>query len=202
MNTATVGKARGYSMTNRADAAQRTAEAILDATVELYWMTPIEEITMSMVADRAGVSSQTIVRKYGNRDALFTAAAAHAHEKIFERRDEIEVGNVSQIIARLIEHYEAVGDGVMKMLSEEHSLPAIGEVVAFGRQSHREWCERAFAPQLARRRGNQRKVLLAQLIALCDVYTWKLLRRDSGLSAKQTQAAVIELIAALERSDR
>ena len=193
---------RPYSMTNRADAAQRTAQSILDATIELYWQLPIDEITMSMIASRAGVSTQTVVRKYGNRDAVFTAAAARAHEQIFTSRDQIEPGNVQQVVARLIEHYEAVGDGVIKLLSEEHALPAIAEVVAIGRQSHRDWCERAFAPQLTAHRGARRKLLTAQLVALCDVYTWKLLRRDSGLSAKQSQAAIAEMIVALGGSKR
>jgi hypothetical protein len=43
---------------------------------------------------------------------------------------------------------------------------------------HAAWCERTFRPPNARR--------LAQLIAVTDVYTWKLLRRDRGLSRKQT----------------
>lgn len=201
MNSAPLAP-RPYSMTTRADAAQRNAQAILDATIELYWQLPIEEITMSMIASRAGVSTQTVVRKYGNRDAVFTAAAARAHEQIFTRRDQIEPGNVQQVVARLIEHYEEVGDGVMKLLSEEHVLPAIAEVVAIGRRSHRDWCERAFAPQLSAHKGARRNLFAAQLVALCDVYTWKLLRRDSGLSAKQTQAAIIEMVVALEGSKR
>jgi hypothetical protein len=35
---------------------------------------------------------------------------------------------------------------------------------------------------------------LAQLVAVCDVYTWKLLRRDAALSRRQTELAVIELL--------
>ena len=38
----------------------------------------------------------------------------------------------------------------------------------------------------------------AQLIAICDLYFWKLLRRDLGLSPEQTELAVIEAIRALE----
>ena len=35
---------------------------------------------------------------------------------------------------------------------------------------------------------------LAQLVAVCDVYTWKLLRRDAGLSRDQTELAIVELL--------
>jgi hypothetical protein len=35
---------------------------------------------------------------------------------------------------------------------------------------------------------------LAQLIAVTDVYTWKILRRDTGLTRPQTERALAELI--------
>jgi hypothetical protein len=35
-------------------------------------------------------------------------------------------------------------------------------------------------------------------IALCDVYFWKLLRRDLGLSREQTELAIRETILALK----
>jgi hypothetical protein len=38
------------------------------------------------------------------------------------------------------------------------------------------------------------RMALAQLVAICDVYTWKLLRRDAGLSRKQTELALVELL--------
>jgi hypothetical protein len=40
--------------------------------------------------------------------------------------------------------------------------------------------------------------LLAELIAVCDVYFWKLLRRDLGLSREQTALAIRETILALK----
>jgi hypothetical protein len=36
--------------------------------------------------------------------------------------------------------------------------------------------------------------LRAQLVAVCDVYTWRLLRRQSGLSRRQTELALTELL--------
>src|SRR5215469_11979235 len=35
---------------------------------------------------------------------------------------------------------------------------------------------------------------MAQIVAVCDVYTWKLLRRDAGLSRPQTELALAELL--------
>jgi hypothetical protein len=31
-------------------------------------------------------------------------------------------------------------------------------------------------------------------VTVCDVYVWKLLRRDAGLSRRQTELALVELL--------
>jgi hypothetical protein len=43
---------------------------------------------------------------------------------------------------------------------------------------------------------------LAELVAICDVYVWKLLRRDAGLSRDQTELALIELLAPLTKEEQ
>ncbi len=55
-----------------------------------------------------------------------------------------------------------------------------------------------FFPLLARRTGKARRRLSAELIAICDVYFWKLLRRDLGLSREQPEVAIREAILALK----
>jgi AcrR family transcriptional regulator len=42
--------------------------------------------------------------------------------------------------------------------------------------------------------AEERRRRLAQLVAVCDVYTWKLLRRDRGLSRRETERALVELL--------
>jgi hypothetical protein len=59
---------------------------------------------------------------------------------------------------------------------------------------HAEWCERFFGPALASKRGAARRRLLAQLVAICDVFTWMLLRRQRGLSRSETQRALTEML--------
>ena len=41
---------------------------------------------------------------------------------------------------------------------------------------------------------------MAQLVAVCDVYMWKLLRRDMKLNVSQAETALIELIEGLGES--
>jgi hypothetical protein len=62
---------------------------------------------------------------------------------------------------------------------------------------HRDWCARVFAPALERRTGVERTRLQAQLVAVCDVHTWALLRLQSGLSRRQTELALVELVTPL-----
>jgi hypothetical protein len=94
----------------------------------------------------------------------------------------------------LVDHYEEVGDGVLRLLSQEERLPGVRAVADRGRRYHRDWCERVFAPALDGRTGADRARRLAQLVAVCDVSTWKLLRRDAGLSRGQTELALAELL--------
>ena len=80
----------------------------------------------------------------------------------------------------LVDHYEEMGDGVLLMLAAEPQFPGLTPIIDRGRDVHRQWCSRVFAPSLQARRGVDRTRLLAQLVAVCDVRTWQLLRRDAG----------------------
>jgi AcrR family transcriptional regulator len=185
---------RPYRMRARASSTALTGERILDAAVAVFWERPVKNIPLDEVARRAGVSVQTVIRHFGDKDGLFTAAMEREYGRIRRQRDQAAVADLKGAVRVLVDHYEEVGDGVLRMLAEEHSVPGLREVANVGRGYHREWCERVFAAALAGRRGAERDRRLAQLIAVTDVMTWKLLRRDRGLSRKQTELAVRELL--------
>jgi hypothetical protein len=42
--------------------------------------------------------------------------------------------------------------------------------------------------------GVERKRRLAQFVAVCDVYTWKLLRLDAGLGKDQVALSLLEML--------
>ena len=67
---------------------------------------------------------------------------------------------------------------------------------------HREWCARVFAEALVGLKSTDRKRRLAQVVAICDVYMWKLLHRDAGLSRDQTELALIELLTPLTKEEQ
>jgi hypothetical protein len=53
--------------------------------------------------------------------------------------------------------------------------------------------ERTFSPWL-RDRGKRSQQRLAQLVAVTDVYVWKLFRRDQGLSREAAERALRDLV--------
>jgi AcrR family transcriptional regulator len=189
-----VAARRPYRMVARAESAAATAERILDAAVEVFWERPGEQVSLDEVARRGGVAVQTVIRRFGGRDGLFAAAAEREAEKVRRERDEAPVGDARGAVRVLVDHYEAMGDRVLRLLAEEERSPGLREVADRGRVLHREWCARVFVPALEGRAGVERRRRVAQLVAICDVYTWKLLRRDAGLSRRQTELALVELL--------
>ncbi|HEX2086474.1 MAG TPA: helix-turn-helix domain-containing protein [Solirubrobacteraceae bacterium] len=193
---------RPYRMTARADAAAATAARILDAASEVFWERPTERISLEAVARRAGVTKQTVLRRFGSKSDLLAAALEREAERVRRERADASPGDVPGAVRVLVAHYERTGDAVLRLLAEEARDPALAALAARGRGYHLEWCERTFAPGLAGLAGAARDRRLAQLVAVTDVYTWKLLRRDRGLSRRQTELALRELLEPLAGGHR
>jgi AcrR family transcriptional regulator len=181
-------------MTARAEAAAATAERILDAAIEVFWERPTDRISLEDVAHRAGTTVQTVIRRFGGKDGLFAAAASREEQNVRSHRDQVVAGDTVEAVRVLVEHYEQLGDRVLKLLAEEDRVSGLRDTAERGRVYHREWCARVFEPSLARVPGAERRRRLAQFVAICDVFTWKLLRRDAGLSRRQTELAVLEML--------
>ena len=96
-------------------------------------------------------------------------------------------------VEALVEDYEITGDSVVRLLALEEKVPSLSRCSRRGREGHRRWLEKMFgAPEL-----------VPELIVATDVYTWKLLRRDQGLSREETAAAMLRIVQALlERRTR
>lgn len=179
-------------MSARADSAAETGDRILDSAVQLFWEGA--PLSLETVADCADVSVRTVIRRFGSKDGLMRAAIARESERTRSQRDEAPVGDVTGAVAVLVEHYENMGDRVLTLLAQEDRVEGLDVIVESGRALHRDWCARVFSPTLHRLHGAERRRRRAQLVAICDVYTWKLLRRDAGLSRSQTETALVEML--------
>lgn len=188
-------------MTARAASALATADRILDAAVEVFWERPSDQVSLDEVAARASVSVQTVIRRFGGKEGLFAAAAMRETAAVRDQRAQAPVGDVAEAVRVLLDHYEVFGDRVLKIVAEQDRVPALRQIVDGGRIVHRQWCGRVFAAELGDRVGVARERLLAQLIAVCDVYMWKLLRRDAKLSRVQAELALVELLTPLLAGD-
>jgi AcrR family transcriptional regulator len=186
---------RAYTMTARARSMEQTRGRILDATVDLHSERLATEIGLEQIAERAGVSVQTVLRHFGSRDRLVEAALAHAMASVEDER-RTPVGDPDAAVHVIVDHYETRGDGVLLMLAQEQSHELMRTVTESGRRMHRAWVEEVFAPYVGRG-GADAATLTDLLVVATDVYTWKLLRRDRGLSRQQTESRMRALVGAV-----
>ncbi|GAA0869965.1 hypothetical protein GCM10009116_18010 [Brevundimonas basaltis] len=170
---------RPYQQGARAAAAEATGERILTAflaRIEAQWF---EDITLEAVARDAGVSVQTVIRRFGGKDGLLERAMGLL-DRAVQRRRSTEPGGISRAIAVLTEDYEASGDLVCRLLDQEQRHPALKVATDAGRVHHRAWLAAVFADWLADADPAVNTARLDALVVATDLYVWKLLRRDMG----------------------
>lgn len=187
---------RSYSMTNRGLAAEATRNRILQATLELATEKLTVEIVLVDVAARAGVTVQTLLRHFGSRERLFDAVVAVGASEIVAERDT-PVGEIGEAVRVIVGHYESRGDWSIALLGQEASDERIKRVAELGKHLHKDWVLAVFAPQLAGIRASARPALVDLLVVATDVYTWKLLRRDRGLTRAMVEERMHYLVDAI-----
>jgi AcrR family transcriptional regulator len=178
---------RAYSMELRAAAAEATRERILEAAADAFLEHWYDDVTIASVAKRAGVSGQTVINHFGGKEPLAAAAYDRVSEGMVSKRYAPAPGDLRALVGALADDYETTGDAVVRLLALEEKVPSLQPLLAHGRESHREWVETMFgAPGLT-----------PELLVATDVYTWKLLRRDQGLSRDETVASILKIVEAL-----
>ena len=173
------GATRPYRMTARAASAAQTATAILDASWELFADSVIADITLADIAARSGVTTQTVLRRFGDKEAVFAAMFDKLGTEVLARREQAQPNVIDDIVTKLVDSYEVTGQIELKMLAEEATTPAVHGILDVGRKYHREWCMTVFSDALAGLPKSHRDRRLAQLVAICDLRTWEILRMSS-----------------------
>ncbi len=180
-------------MKARAESAEQTRIRIMEAAIELANEKPLLSLALPEIAERAGVSVQTILRQFGSRDGLLDATAEFARAQVLTER-RIVPGDVSSGIRTLVDHYENRGDGVLLLLGQEAWEPRAAAITATGKRLHAEWVAELFSPRLATASAADRAARLDLLVVATDVYTWKILRRDRRLSRPETEKRMLRLV--------
>lgn len=181
---------RPYRMRARAQAAEATARAITAAARVLFTERAYDQVSLPAIADRAAVTVQTVLRRFGSKEELFAAAARERSDQIRADREAAPPGDIRHLVA----HYERWGDEQAHLLAQEARVPAIRAITDAGRRYHRDWIARAYAPALTTLPPATRRRKLAQLTAVTDLATWRLLRHELSLGQDQTAAAISELV--------
>jgi AcrR family transcriptional regulator len=174
-------------MDARRAAAEATRERILDVARQAFLDGWYDEVTIGGIAKDAGVSGQTVLNHFGDKESLLMTAAQRFNAEVRSVRWAADPGDVDGVVDALLNDYEVTGDGVIRLLATEERVPAIRPLLKQGRAGHRQWVEEMFG----------RPDLVLELIVATDAYTWKLLRRDQGLTKEQTADSICKTVKAL-----
>jgi len=183
-------------MQSRAAHVEETRIRILEAAYQLLLEQHYDEVSLERVAERAGLTKQTVLRQFGSKDQL-AYAVVDWQRPTEEAARLVQPGDVRGAVNTLVERYERMGDANVRVLQLENRVPAIRYLLQQGRESHSAWVARVFAPFLPRRRGRAHRRRAMAFYAATEVMLWKLLRRDFGLSRKETGAVLLALVSGL-----
>ena len=192
MKTAT----RSYHQGARAESAEATGRRIIEAFLARLMDQWFDEITLDRVAEDAGVTVQTVVRRFGGKEGLLASAVTIFAERVRAQR-AAPPGDFDRLVENLLADYEKTGDAVMRLLALEQRHPTLEPVLELGRGEHRQWVSSGFAALLRGLEPPVRQRALDALVIVTDVYTWKLLRRDLGRSVREASATLKNLIQAI-----
>jgi AcrR family transcriptional regulator len=187
---------RAYSQTTRAQSAEATGKRIVEAFLARLMKQWYDEITLDRIAEDAGVTVQTVVRRFGGKEGLLASTVKVLGTQIDARR-AAPGPDIHRHIDHLVEDYEQIGETVLRLLASEPRHPALSEFLDFGRRSHREWVTTAFADSLGGLKAQQRERAVNALVVVTDVYSWKILRRDRQLSPAETKSTMGRMLVAI-----
>jgi AcrR family transcriptional regulator len=184
-------------MSIRSQRSAATADRIRDAAWARFSTRSFDEVTLAEVAEAAGVSVPTVRSHFGPKEDLFLAGYVAWGMSAVRNRETARQTDPITAIRQLLKDYERQGEVGLHLLAEEDRFPAVKEMTDGGRAYHRWWLGEVFERQLSQLTSATRGRRLAQLFLTTDLLSWKLLRRDLGLSARRTEAAILENVEAL-----
>ena len=109
-----------------------------------------------------------------------------------DQRSAAPIGDVAASVKVLFIHYETYGDRLVQARARESVTPELSPGLRRAQADHRRWVVRTYRPQLA-----ERPEALNRLLAVTDVYTWKVLRRDLELDRKEAEATLTAMVRAV-----
>ena len=191
----TGSRPRAYDMTKRSDAEGGTRRRVAEAALSLFKERDYDDVSLNEIARAAGVSHQTVLNHCESKAGVLLAASALFSEEIRNLEVDAVVGDVTSVVHTTCIRYEVLGDANARWAAMSTRAPEVAEGLARGRSGFQSWLEEMLGDLMPGDDdpAERRRVLLG-LHAALDVFTWKLLRRDLGLSQEQTEAQLTDLV--------
>jgi AcrR family transcriptional regulator len=193
-------KKRSYEMRARKQTTAATRDAIVQAAIDSVVAARSLGITLGSVADRAGVTVKTVLRHFGSREELIEAVYLQILQDVLAERT-VTSSDPERALTVLIGHYERRGDMVLGLLAEEQDDPRARLMCDGGRTLHRKWVAEVFDAGLPVEPSERARIIDALVVAT-DVYCWKLLRRDRGLTVEDVRDRMLLLSEAVLSASR
>jgi AcrR family transcriptional regulator len=185
---------RAYQQGARALAAEATGERIVDAFTAQLESRRFEDITLDEIAADAGVTRQTVIRRFGDKMGLMRAVSEHIGKSVRATRSSVVSDHPQHAVAMLVLDYEKTGDLLISVLAEEDRSPELSEILNIGRAGHASWVAETFSPHLAHLTPDARSLRLTQLQIVTDVWVWRILRRDQKRRVQDVELIINDLV--------
>ena len=189
---------RNYDMTNRAAAAARTRQRIIDAARELHGEQGIAATSWDDIAARAGVGVGTVYRHFPSLDELIPACGEITMQVValpdpatmpalFEHATE-PAERIERLVREAFAIYERGAPELNAIRREADVHPRIGQDRDQLDASLSALVDTALGPLDAPQQDR------AVARALVDLNTWEALR-DQGLAPAESVAAISDMLA-------
>lgn len=187
--SSSVDARRPYEMKARALSMADTRSRIVGAAIERFFEEHYDVVTLDQIAAIAGVSRQTVLNHFSDKESLFLEAASH----VGDERERARADDPDGALTILLEGYEFAGDTMIRLLSVRGRIPALEQWLDAARRRHQDWLVGIWGDRLPTAAPERQERLLA-LHAATDIYVWRLLRRDMGLELPAIHSIMRRLI--------
>jgi AcrR family transcriptional regulator len=178
-----------------------TRERITRGAAALLFDRALEDVTLAAIAESAGVSHQTVLNHFGSKEGVVLGVVEVLKQETERARYDAVPGDVTGAVRALVGEYERIGDANFRWAASSDRLGDLASLLDEARASHQAWLVAMFGKGLPASRAARTRAVEA-LHAATDVYTWKLLRRDMGLSRVETEKRIADLVVGVLRGVR
>ena len=187
--------ARSYDSPLRAEQRERTRDRIVEAATELLADEAVDELTIPVIARRAGVSVRTVYFHFPTKDDLNEAVAQGVDVMIGAIRYPDTADELPAFSANLFREYEQ-NEALTRAVLRTKAGRALR---AKGRMRRLRDLEKVLEPELAGLDASTRRQRLAAIYIFQSGSTWQYLKDYFGLDREEAGQVAAWAVRALLR---